>query len=141
LFKKKTKQTASTDVYVLLFLLIFGFIEIRNKLNITYMAIEVTDANFEKEVLQSNIPVIVDFWAEWCGPCRMVAPIVKEISGEFEGRAKVAKMDVDSNPDIPVKYGIRNIPTILFFKNGQIVDKQVGAVPKNVLVSKLEAIL
>ncbi len=105
------------------------------------MAIEVTDANFEKEVLQSNIPVIVDFWAEWCGPCRMVAPIVKEISGEFEGRAKVAKMDVDSNPDIPVKYGIRNIPTILFFKNGQIVDKQVGAVPKNVLVSKLEAIL
>jgi thioredoxin 1 len=105
------------------------------------MAIEVTDANFEKEVLQSNVPVIVDFWAEWCGPCRMVAPIVKEISGEFEGRAKVAKMDVDSNPDIPVKYGIRNIPTILFFKNGQIVDKQVGAVPKNVLVSKLEAIL
>ncbi|HEX2933953.1 MAG TPA: thioredoxin [Bacteroidales bacterium] len=105
------------------------------------MAIEVTDANFEKEVLQSNIPVIVDFWAEWCGPCRMVAPIVKEMSGEFEGRAKVAKMDVDSNPDIPVKYGIRNIPTILFFKNGQIVDKQVGAVPKNVLVSKLEAIL
>lgn len=105
------------------------------------MAIEVTDANFEKEVLQSNIPVIVDFWAEWCGPCRMVAPIVKELSGEFEGRAKVAKMDVDSNPDIPVKYGIRNIPTILFFKNGQIVDKQVGAVPKNVLVSKLEAIL
>lgn len=105
------------------------------------MAIEVTDANFEKEVLQSNIPVLVDFWAEWCGPCRMVAPIVKELSGEFEGRAKVAKMDVDSNPDIPVKYGIRNIPTILFFKNGQIVDKQVGAVPKNVLVSKLEAIL
>jgi thioredoxin 1 len=105
------------------------------------MAIEVTDASFDKEVLQSNVPVIVDFWAEWCGPCRMVAPIVKEISGEFEGRAKVAKMDVDSNPEIPVKYGIRNIPTILFFKNGQIVDKQVGAVPKNVLVSKLEAIL
>lgn len=105
------------------------------------MAIEVTDASFDKEVLQSNVPVIVDFWAEWCGPCRMVAPIVKEISTEFEGRAKVAKMDVDSNPEIPVKYGIRNIPTILFFKNGQIVDKQVGAVPKNVLVSKLEAIL
>lgn len=105
------------------------------------MAIEVTDANFEKEVLQSNVPVLVDFWAEWCGPCRMVAPIVKELSDEFEGRAKVAKMDVDSNPDIPVKFGIRNIPTILFFKNGQIVDKQVGAVPKNILVSKLEAIL
>jgi thioredoxin 1 len=105
------------------------------------MALEVTDASFEKEVLQSNVPVIVDFWAEWCGPCRMVAPLVKEIATEFDGRAKVTKMDVDSNPEIPSKYGIRNIPTILFFKNGQIVDKQVGAVPKNVLVSKLEAIL
>jgi thioredoxin 1 len=105
------------------------------------MALEVTDASFEKDVLQSNMPVIVDFWAEWCGPCRMVGPLVKEIATEFEGRAKVYKMDVDGNPEIPTKYGIRNIPTILFFKNGQIVDKQVGAVPKNVLVSKLEAIL
>lgn len=105
------------------------------------MTIEVTDATFDKEVIQSNLPVIVDFWAEWCGPCRMVAPLVKEISVEFEGRAKVTKMDVDGNPEVPVKYGIRNIPTILFFKNGQIVDKQVGAVPKNVLISKLEAIL
>jgi thioredoxin 1 len=105
------------------------------------MALEVTDASFEKDVLQSNMPVLVDFWAEWCGPCRMVAPLVKEISVEFEGRAKVLKMDVDSNPEVPTKYGIRNIPTILFFKNGQIVDKQVGAVPKNILVSKLEAIL
>lgn len=105
------------------------------------MTIEVTDSNFEKEVIQSNIPVIVDFWAEWCGPCRMVGPLVKDIASEFDGRVKVAKMDVDSNPEVPSKFGIRNIPTILYFKNGQIVDKQVGAVPKNVLVSKLEAIL
>jgi thioredoxin 1 len=103
--------------------------------------IEVTDSNFDKEVLQSNHPVIVDFWAEWCGPCRMVAPIVKEIGQEFEGRVVVAKLNVDNSPDVSAKFGIRNIPTILFFKNGQIVDKQVGAVPKNVLVAKLEAIL
>lgn len=105
------------------------------------MTIEVTDSSFEKDVLQSNVPVIVDFWAEWCGPCRMVGPLVKEIATDFEGKVKVAKMDVDSNPATPSKYGIRNIPTILYFKNGQIVDKQVGAVPKQVLVSKLEAIL
>ena len=103
--------------------------------------IEVTDSNFDKEVLQSNHPVIVDFWSEWCGPCRMVAPIVKEIGQEFEGRVVVAKLNVDNSPDVSAKFGIRNIPTILFFKNGQIVDKQVGAVPKNVLVAKLEAIL
>jgi len=105
------------------------------------MTIDVTDATFDKVVLQSDKPVIVDFWAEWCGPCRMVGPIVKEIGGDFDGRAVVTKLDVDNNPEVSSKYGIRNIPTILFFKNGQIVDKQVGAVPKNVLVSKLEAIL
>ena len=105
------------------------------------MTIDVTDATFDKVVLQSDKPVIVDFWAEWCGPCRMVGPLVKEIAGEFEGRAVVTKLDVDNNPEVSAKFGIRNIPTILFFKNGQIVDKQVGAVPKNVLVSKLEAIL
>ena len=105
------------------------------------MIIEVTDANFEKEVIQSKNPVLVDFWAEWCGPCRMVAPIVKEIGQDFDGRVVVAKLDVDSNPEVSNKYGIRNIPTILFFKNGQIVDKQVGAVPKNILVAKVEAIL
>jgi len=105
------------------------------------MTIEVTDSNFEKEVLQSDKPVLVDFWAEWCGPCRMVGPLVKEIGAEYEGRAVVGKVDVDSNPEISAKFGIRNIPTILYFKNGEVVDKQVGAVPKSVIASKLEAIL
>jgi len=105
------------------------------------MTIEVTDGNFEEVVINSEVPVLVDFWAEWCGPCRMVGPLVKEIGQEFEGRAKVAKLDVDSNPEVSAKFGIRNIPTILFFKNGKIVDKQVGAVPKNVISGKLEAIL
>lgn len=105
------------------------------------MAIEVNDANFEEVVLQSDMPVLVDFWAEWCGPCRMVSPIVEELANEYEGKALVAKMDVDSNPGIPVKYGIRNIPTILFFKGGEIADKQVGAVPKTVLSQKLDALL
>jgi thioredoxin 1 len=105
------------------------------------MAIEVNDANFEEVVLQSDMPVLVDFWAEWCGPCRMVTPVVEELAKEYEGKAIVAKMDVDSNPGIPVKYGIRNIPTILFFKGGEIADKQVGAVPKTVLSQKLDALL
>jgi thioredoxin 1 len=105
------------------------------------MTIDVTDATFDQVVLKSDKPVIVDFWAEWCGPCRMVGPIVKDIGTEFEGRVVVTKIDVDNNPEVSAKFGIRNIPTILFFKNGEIVDKQVGAVPKNVIVSKLEAIL
>ena len=86
-------------------------------------------------------PVIVDFWAEWCGPCRMVGPIVQEIGEEYSENAVVGKLDVDSNPEVTMKYGIRNIPTILFFKNGEVADKQVGAVPKSVLVDKLQALI
>jgi len=105
------------------------------------MAIEVTDANFEEVVLNSDKPVLVDFWAEWCGPCRMVAPVVKELADEYGDKAVITKMDVDSNPGTSVKFGIRNIPTILFFKNGEVVDKQVGAVPKTILASKLDALM
>jgi thioredoxin 1 len=105
------------------------------------MALEFTDANFEELVLQSDKPVLVDFWAEWCGPCRMVGPIVQEIGQDYDGQVVVGKLDVDSNPGVSAKFGIRNIPTILFFKGGQVVDKQVGAVPKQILVNKLEAFL
>lgn len=105
------------------------------------MTIEVTDFNFDEIVLKSDKPVIVDFWAEWCGPCRIVGPIVSELAKEYQDKAIVAKLDVDSNPGISAKYGIRNIPTILFFKNGENVDKQVGAVPKSNLESKLQALL
>ncbi len=105
------------------------------------MALEITDQNFDEIVLQSDKPVIVDFWAEWCGPCRMVGPIVEEIGNDYADKAVVGKLDVDSNPGVTAKYGIRNIPTVLFFKNGEIADKQVGAVPKSNLVNKLEALL
>lgn len=105
------------------------------------MALEATDGNFQELVLNSDKPVIVDFWAEWCGPCRMVGPIVEEVGVDYDGKAVVAKVDVDSNPGITAKYGIRNIPTILFFKNGEVADKQVGAVPKSTIVAKLDALL
>lgn len=105
------------------------------------MALEVNDSNFEEVVVKSDKPVMVDFWAEWCGPCRMIAPIVEEISHEFEGKALVVKCDVDNSPSVAMKYSIRNIPTVLFFKGGIVADKQVGAVPKNSFVTKLNALI
>ena len=105
------------------------------------MALAITDANFEELVLKSEKPVLLDFWAEWCGPCRIIGPFVEEIAKEFEGKAVVGKVDVDSNPGVAGKFGIRNIPTILFFKDGEIVDKQIGVVQKAALIKKLEAFL
>ena len=105
------------------------------------MELKITEQNFEEEVVKSNIPVLVDFYADWCGPCKMMLPIVEEISTEYEGKVTVTKVDVDGNPGTAAKFGIRNIPTILFFKNGTVVDKQVGAVPKNALVEKINKLL
>ena len=101
------------------------------------MAFQFTDSNFQESALAGGVSV-VDFWAEWCGPCRMVGPVVEELSKDYDGRAVIGKVDVDSNPGISMKYGIRNIPTLLIFKGGEIVDKQVGAVPKSVLAGKID---
>ena len=103
------------------------------------MALEITDQNFQEVVLDSDKPVLVDFWATWCGPCRTIAPIVDELHNELEGQAVIGKVDVDSNSDTPTKYGVRNIPTLLVFKNGEVVDKLVGAVPKSQILEKLQA--
>ncbi|MDC1516194.1 thioredoxin [Cyclobacteriaceae bacterium] len=100
--------------------------------------VEITDSNFE-EIINSDKPVLVDFWAEWCGPCKMIGPLVEELANEFEGKAIIGKVDVDTNPEVSAKFGIRSIPTLLVFKGGKIVDKQVGAVPKSVLSEKIEA--
>ena len=103
------------------------------------MAVEITDSNFETVVKNSDKVVLVDFWAEWCGPCRMVGPIVEELAKEYDGKAVIGKLNVDNNPNVSMEFGVRNIPTILFFKNGKVVDKQVGAVPKAQLAAKLQA--
>ena len=103
------------------------------------MATQITDGNFKTTVLDSNQVAVIDFWAEWCGPCKALGPIIEEMSKEYAGKAVIGKVDVDSNPETAMKYGIRNIPTLLVFKNGQVVDKQVGAVPKTVLAQKLDA--
>lgn len=103
-------------------------------------ALEITDTNFE-EIIQSDKPVLVDFWAEWCPPCRITSPLVEELAAEYEGRAIIGKLDVDVNPKVYAHFGIRSAPTFLFLKGGKLVDKQVGAVPKRVLIQKLEALL
>lgn len=102
-------------------------------------ALKFTDDTFENDVLNSDKPVLVDFWAEWCGPCRMVGPVVDELAGEYEGKAKIGKVNVDENAEISTKYGIRSIPSLLIFKNGEVVDQIVGAVPKNQLKKQLDA--
>ncbi len=103
------------------------------------MALEITDANFAEKIEKTDQVAMVDFWAEWCGPCRMIGPSVEELSKQYDGKAVIGKMDVDSNPEISSRFGIRSIPTVLFFKNGQVVDKQVGVVPKSKLEEKLKA--
>lgn len=105
------------------------------------MALEITDATFEEVVLKSDKPVLVDFWATWCGPCRMVAPVIDELSNEFEGKAIVGKVDVDSNQEFASKYGVRNIPTVLVFQNGEVIARQVGVASKEVYAQAIEALL
>ena len=105
------------------------------------MALEITDANFEDTVLKSDKPVMVDFWAAWCGPCRMVGPIIDDISKDYEGKAVVGKLDVDANQEFAAKYGVRNIPTVLVFQNGEVVGRQVGVTPKNTYAEALDALL
>ncbi len=104
------------------------------------MELKITDANFA-ETLNADRPVVVDFWATWCGPCRALAPVVEELAAEYDGKAVIGKCNVDENEDLPMKYGIRNIPTLLFFKNGELVDRLVGAAPKADIARKIDALL
>lgn len=101
--------------------------------------VEFTDANFDEQVLKSDVPVLVDFWATWCAPCKMIAPTIEQLAGEYEGKAKIGKVDVDSNPNVASKYGIRSIPTLLIFNNGELIDQLIGAVPKTQIESKLKS--
>ena len=105
------------------------------------MAVEITDLNFDELVMNSTQPVVVDFWAEWCGPCRLIGPVIEELSKEYEGRAIVGKVDVDANSEVSAKFNVKSIPTVLFIQNGVVVDKSVGAVPKATLAEKLNALL
>ena len=105
------------------------------------MALAVTDSTFEQEVLKSDVPVLVDFWAEWCGPCRMISPIVDELGKDYEGKLKVAKVDVQDNNSIAAKYGIMAIPALLFFKDGEVVDQIIGAVPRKAVEDRLIQVL
>jgi thioredoxin 1 len=102
------------------------------------MGIKVDDTNFEKEVLESGIPVLVDFWAEWCGPCRMIAPLIDELAGEYEGKVKVCKLNVEEGAQTASTYGVMNIPTLIIFKGGKVADKMVGLLPKNDIAAKLD---
>ncbi|MDC3388251.1 thioredoxin [Flavobacteriaceae bacterium] len=105
------------------------------------MALEITDATFEEVVLNSDKPVLVDFWAAWCGPCRMVGPVIDEVSSEYEGKAVVGKVDVDANQEFAAKYGVRNIPTVLLFHKGEMISRQVGVSPKNAYTDAIDAAL
>ena len=105
------------------------------------MALQITDANFEETVLKSDKPVLVDFWAEWCGPCRMLGPIIEELSSDYDGKAIIGKVDVDSNQRFAAQYGVRNIPTVLIFKDGELVNRQVGVSQKNVYSEYIDALL
>ncbi|MDO4162761.1 MAG: thioredoxin [Bacteroides sp.] len=105
------------------------------------MALEITDNNYKEVLATEGKPVVIDFWATWCGPCRMVGPVIEELATEYADKAVIGKCDVDDSSDLPAEFGIRNIPTVLFFKNGELVDKQVGSAPKSVYVEKLNKIL
>jgi len=103
------------------------------------MALELNDLNFDDKVLKSDKPVLVDFWAEWCGPCRMIAPMIEELASEYDGKATIGKLDVDNNQESSVKFGVRSIPTLLIFKDGEIVDRHVGAVGKDILAKSIDS--